>query len=475
MNDFNSILEKYNPSVFEPVIIGTLLTSPDVQPLYDILKIRVKPVMFSEKHKDIAEIIFDMMECDEPLRNYLIIEKGLKSGFNFTTKQITDYRIVKTESSFLETVESFVNQWYDFNISKNNLQFSNDLITMTAKEANLKLNDSNSEIENIKNQFSDKHMSIKVAAEKVIEDIELRSQSKNKLSGISFGFKNIDKMTGGLHPKMLYLIAGAGGEGKTTMAINFAIFMSKFFEVDFYSLEMSVMQVVPKILSSETGISRSQMLHANVTNHEINQLKKTELNHKLNIIDNIFSLRELKVSIRARAKKHNTRAIFIDNRTIITHNIKGNLDESTTKLTYEFKILSMETGIPIVLLVHKNKEANTLTDKRPTTSSVKYGGDIAADVVMFPYSPIMQEDEKRQDGLTKAEIIITKNRVMGSTGVNPVLFDERHDSYFEMDSYENPIIGYNPYDDTENINNKKLTNQDNIITMKNKNVDEMPF
>ena len=342
----------------------------------------------------------------------------------------------------------------------------------------------NEDLEQMKSEYSDTSITVADAARELIKEIDIRRKLPNPLVGLSFGNKQLDEMTGGAHIESLYLIAGAGGDGKTTLALQFAVFMSKYHKVDYYSLEMSVRQLTPKILSAGTGISKSSILHASVGDDQIKILSSEADNIEktgIHIIDTIYDLNSLESSIRGRIKRNNTDAIFIDNRTNIRHNLKGSsTDDITIMLTYRFKNLAMEIKKPIFLLVHKNKESTSRADKRPTSSDIKYGGDIAADVIIFPYQPKNLEEPDKYGHYKYSEIVITKNRVMGDSGHIESLFDPDYDSYYCFGYDEKPIRNYNPYENSHNLNmdeKPKEAVNPNLITRQHAPADkeEIPF
>jgi replicative DNA helicase len=475
-------IQESNYIVFEPVIIGSLLISKEPQTLFEIYKRRLKPVMFSKENVNIYNILCSMLEVGEHIRVHTIIQKASESNLLITNQDITDYRVKAVETGIEKVIDSYVNQWYKYNLTKNGIEFSTNLTKgIDPIIAYNTMMMQNLELDEIKAEYTSTIKTLHEAATETIEGIEQRMNSKVKLSGYSWGIKRLDYMTGGAQKEGLYLLAGSGGDGKTTLALQFAEFQARYFEVDFYSLEMSVNQLTPKILSAKTRISRMQMLHANINEVELSSLKTitgTLLNSKLNIIDDIHELTALVSSIRIRVKKYGIKIVYIDNRTTIRHKMpKSNLDNTTIELTYVFKNLANELNIPIVLLVHKNKDSlGRAGSRRPVSSDVKYGGDIAADVIIFPYKTEANEEQSRGDDLKNGEIVITKNRLFGEEGFFACLFDKESDTTYEMSNSEMPIVDYCPYEEVETFEQVVNTKPQNvIINPVRQNENDIPF
>ena len=108
-------------------------------------------------------------------------------------------------------------------------------------------------------------------AKKRIEEIEKR---EGALSGISTGFDKLDKLTSGWQPSDLVIVAARPGMGKTAFALSMArdISVKQNIPVAFFSLEMSSVQLITRLISSETGLVSDKLRTGKLAEHEWQQL-----------------------------------------------------------------------------------------------------------------------------------------------------------------------------------------------------------
>lgn len=443
INDLASkkLLDSSDPTPFEAVILGTLLVVENPKSYFDFLKIRVKPQMFSEKNRPIAQLIFDMIETGEPLRNYRVIELAAQKGITITKDDITNLRYQHAETDFEELCTSFVDKWYEFSLMQSAMKLRYDIESgVPLRTARQELDQRDREIEELKLGAKEVDYSIFSAAAAAVSDIEKRKNDKTFITGKQTGIYQLDRMIGGLEGGELYFFGGSAGEGKTTLALQVLTNIAINDPIDIFSLEMSKKQLAPKILSAQTGISTANMKLGRVTDEEIDLLKNSltpisEL--KMSIIDDIHHIDEIERTITLRVKKYGVTAVGIDNLTTIKHNFKGSRDDNEIAITYQLKHLAVKLNIPIVLLLHKNKDNTSRADKRPVTSDIKFaGGAIAADVVIFPYTPTGGNEEWEN----YTEIVITKNRTTNLEGYIPMVFADEWNLYCEADANGKPIL-----------------------------------
>ena len=446
INDLASkkLLDSSDPTPFEAVILGTLLVVENPKSYFDFLKIRVKPQMFSEKNRPTAQLVFDMLETGEPLRNYRVIELAAQKGIAITKDDITNLRYQHAETDFEELCTSFVLKWYEFSLMQSAMKLRYDIEAgVPLRTARQELDHRDREIEELKLGAKEVDYSIYNAAAQAIENIEKRKNDKSFISGKQTGIYKLDRMLGGLEKGELYFFVGGAGEGKTTLVVQCITNVATTCPVDFYSLEMSKEQLAPKVLSAHTGVSTINMKLGRVTDTELGVLKSslTPISSlQMSIIDDIYHIDELERNITLRAKKYGVECVAIDNLTTIQHSLKGSRDDIEIAITYRLKHLAVKLDIPIALLVHKNKDSTNRLDKRPVTSDIKFaGGAVAADVVIFPYTP-KSESEDKDSNENATEIVITKNRSTGLEGYIPMIFINDWNMYCEIDINGNAIL-----------------------------------
>ncbi|WP_185873198.1 replicative DNA helicase [Blattabacterium cuenoti] len=265
---------------------------------------------------------------------------------------------------------------------------------------------------------------------KVIEKIK---KTKNKgisgISGISSGFNRLDYMTSGWQNSDLIIIASRPGMGKTTFMLSMVrnISVKHKIPVIIFSLEMSSVQLITKLISSETEISSEKIKKADLSELEWNSLmKKTErLKDAPIFIDDTPSLDifNLRTKSRYLIAKYNIKLILIDYIQLMgsKSGLKfQNREQEISIISRNLKSISKELNIPIIALSQLSRAVETRGgSKRPLLSDLRESGALEqdADIVMFIYRPeyygfkVWDYDDKKNDScIGEAEIIISKHR-----------------------------------------------------------------
>ena len=245
------------------------------------------------------------------------------------------------------------------------------------------------------------------------------------LSGIPSGFHALDKMTGGWQDSDLVVLAARPAMGKTAFALSMAknIAVDQQIPVAMFSLEMSNVQLVNRLLMNVCEIRGDVLKSGNLTTHEWQQFdsRARQLIGKPIYIDDTPSLSvfELRTKARRLVREHGVKVLMIDylqlmNASGMKHNSR---QEEVSTISRSLKGLAKELNIPILALSQLNRgvENRGTGDKRPQLSDLRESGAIEqdADIVLFIHRPEyykIYQDEAGHDLRGKAEIIIAKHR-----------------------------------------------------------------
>lgn len=255
-----------------------------------------------------------------------------------------------------------------------------------------------------------------------LKNIEEIGQRGEGISGVPTGFKDLDEMTSGLQPSDMIILAARPAMGKTSFALTLARNTASFGKgVAVFSLEMSSVQLVTRLISSETGLSSEKLRKGQLANHEWEQLtsKVDELTKAPVFIDDTpaISIFELRAKCRRLKSKEDIQLIVIDYLQLMTAGGKGgNREQEISTISRSLKGLAKELSVPIIALSQLSRQVESRTGhKRPMLSDLRESGAIEqdADIVMFLYRPSyygFTEDEEGNsvEGIT--ELIIAKHR-----------------------------------------------------------------
>ncbi len=257
-----------------------------------------------------------------------------------------------------------------------------------------------------------------------IKEIEAGKGQEGHLRGIASGFTDLDRVTNGWQKSDLVILAARPGMGKTafvlSMARNAAIDFNK--AVAFFSLEMSSIQLVTRLISSETQLSADKLKKGNLESYEWEQLhsKISNLTEAKLLIDDTPALTvfELRAKCRRLKAQHDIQMVIIDYLQLMSGSgdSKGNREQEISTISRSLKALAKELEIPVIALSQLSRAVETRGgSKKPILSDLRESGAIEqdADMVMFIYRPEYYKIEVDEDGNSTAgiaEICIAKHR-----------------------------------------------------------------
>ena len=262
-----------------------------------------------------------------------------------------------------------------------------------------------------------------IQAKKKIEEIS----NKDGLSGVPSGFEKLDEVTSGWQPSDLIIIAARPGMGKTALTLSIArnIAVNKGLPVAFFSLEMSSVQLITRLISSETGLSSEKLRTGKLEKHEWEQLNvkvKTLEKAPLYIDDTpSLSIFDLRAKARRLASQHDIKLVIIDYLQLMTIGSTqkaGNREQEISTISRNLKALAKELNVPVIALSQLSRAVETRGgSKRPLLSDLRESGAIEqdADIVSFIYRPEYYkieewDDEQQSPTEGQAELIIAKHR-----------------------------------------------------------------
>ena len=258
-----------------------------------------------------------------------------------------------------------------------------------------------------------------------IKEIERAKNSTGNLTGVASGFTALDRVTAGWQKSDLIIIAARPGMGKTAFVISMARNMAVDFKkpIAVFSLEMSSIQLVNRLISSETELPADKLRRGQLEQHEWQQLmsKITPLADAPLFIDDTpaLSIFELRAKCRRLKTQFDIQAIVIDYLQLMqsgTDSRNGNREQEISMISRSLKSIAKELEIPVIALSQLSRNVETRTgSKRPQLSDLRESGAIEqdADIVMFLYRPEYYKLEEFEDGNTakgQCEVIIAKHR-----------------------------------------------------------------
>jgi len=290
--------------------------------------------------------------------------------------------------------------------------------------------------------------SLKQILPATVDRIDLLHQSDGDITGTSTGYKEFDKMTAGLQPGDLIIIAGRPSMGKTTFAINIAENAAIGAKVPtaIFSMEMPSEQLAFRMISSLGRVDQTHLRTGNFPTEDWSRIHAAVqlMSDAPIFIDDTAALSPTEIRARARRLKreHGLGLIVIDYLQLMqVHGITENRATEISEISRSLKALAKELSIPIIALSQLNRSVEQRTDKRPVMSDLRESGAIEqdADIIVFIYREEVYNQDTPRKGV--ADITIAKQR-NGPIGDFPLTFIGRYTKFENWMPEQYPDEGY---------------------------------
>ena len=472
----------------EEAVIGAMLI--DKKGVDEVIDILQPEAFYKEANQHVFSAIHELFETSEPIDLLTVSARLRKMGL--LEKVGGDFYLVQlskkvSTSAHIEFHARIILQKY---IQRSLIKISNEIIDNAYKES-IDVFDLLDEAEsklydvtqgNIK-KSSESAQNLVIQAKKRIEDIAKR----DGLSGVATGFEKLDALTSGWQPSDLIIIAARPGMGKTALTLSMArnIAVTKNIPVAFFSLEMSSVQLITRLISSETGLSSEKLRTGKLASHEWEQLnvKVGDLERAPLFIDDTPSLSifDLRAKARRLSSQHGIKLIIVDYLQLMTagtSNKTGNREQEISSISRNLKALAKELDIPVIALSQLSRAVETRGGtKRPLLSDLRESGAIEqdADIVSFIYRPEYYgidewDDDERTSSEGQAEFIVAKHRNGGLDNIR-LKFIGHLGKFDNLENFESPFEFQSKMNEAS-INPTSLPNPNDAFGEED---DDMPF
>ena len=415
----------------EQAVIGAMMIDGGaVNDIIDIL--RTPEAFYDKKHKVIFEAITELYSTSTPIDILTVTEELRKQGslelaggayyLSSLTNKVASAAHAEYHSRII--IEKY--------IQREIISMSSDILKDAYDETKDVFNVLSKAEEDLfaiaQNNMKKSYDTMSSAMKDAIEEIESARKNTDGVSGIPTGFKDLDNITSGWQRSDMIVIAARPAMGKTAFALS----MARNTAVDYnmpvaiFSLEMSSVQLVKRLISSEAQIDAQKLRKGNIADHEFQQIhsKIAKLSKAPIYIDDTpgISVFELRAKCRRLKQKHNIEVVVIDYLQLMTSGANkgaGNREQEISHISRSIKEIAKELNIPVIALSQLSRSVEQRGgDKKPILSDLRESGAIEqdADIVSFIYRAeyygLLEDERGPTEGM--GDIIIAKHR-NGST------------------------------------------------------------
>ncbi|MFI3314700.1 MAG: replicative DNA helicase [Rikenellaceae bacterium] len=433
----------------EEIVLGAIMIERDA--IFQVQEILKPESFYKESHRIIYQICLDLSAAHQPIDLYTVGEMlnrtkqlDIVGGANYLaslTSRVGSAAHVEFHSKII--AQKYIQR--ELITASNDIQRNSFDDTMDVTDL---IDYAEAKVFQVSegNMKRDVEKSYEIVA-KAMKQIEEAGEKPDGLSGVPTGFNDLDKLTLGWQPSDLMIIAARPAMGKTafvlSMARNTAIDFKR--PVAFFSLEMSAVQLIMRIMVSESGLDSHKLKSGRLTTQEWGALQKSIIplqNAPLFIDDTPgLSIFEFRSKARRLKAQHNVELIIIDYLQLMTGTAetRGNREQEVSTISRSLKGIAKELNIPIIALSQLNRSVEMRGgNKRPQLSDLRESGAIEqdADIVAFIHRPDYYGITHDENGVPlvpgAAEIIIAKHR-SGPTDVVTLKFRKEQARFTNLD------------------------------------------
>ena len=411
----------------EEAVLGAMMLEQNA--LTNVIDILKEETFYKESHQKIFAAIHELFAAGQPVDILTVTEALKKSGEldmvggAYTISMLTN-RVAS--SANVEYHARIILQKY---LQRELIRISSEIIKESyedSKDVFDILDKAEKELfavseTNLRRNYDDMHSLIKEA----VKQIEGAKNQDGHITGIPSGFADLDRVTAGWQKSDLVILAARPGMGKTafvlTMARNMAVDFKK--PIAMFSLEMAGVQLVTRLISSETELPADKLKRGQLEQYEWEQLnaRLSSLTDAPLFIDDTpaLSIFELRAKCRRLKAQHDIQLVIVDYLQLMTtgsDNHRGNREQEISNISRSMKSLAKELNIPVIAISQLSRAVETRGgSKRPILSDLRESGAIEqdADMVLFIYRPEyyqITEDEQGNSTEGLAQLIIAKHR-----------------------------------------------------------------
>ena len=446
----------------EVFFLGGVMQDPNV--LSDVVSLLDPEDFFQERHKIIWEALQRLSQFNTPI-DVVTLSNALETENKLEAAGGREYLL-----KLIESVASGANARYHAEIIQKKAVMRRLINVSTtaireAQDPTAEPDDVISKLEGSVMALAEKQVknSLRPASEVVQEILKAVEMRKDGFSGCPTGFTDLDRLTNGLQPSDLIILAGRPGMGKSAFALTLAANSSVNYgkHVAFFSLEMGAEQLMQRIICSLAGIELSKFRSGHLNQDEFAKLpgaaSRIMQSNTLYVDDNLdLGIMELLSKCRSLKRKVGLDLVIVDYLQLMKTGKEENRAVAVGAISRGLKVLAKDLKIPVIALAQLSRKTEERADAarsikaRPQLSDLRESGSIEqdADMVWFIERPFYRSHDEADKN--KAQLLVAKHRNGATADIDLTWIPQytRFDNYIpEEEAGPDGGMGFGSVDD----------------------------
>ncbi len=406
----------------EQSLLGGILV--DAESLNKVADIVGPDDFYKEAHSKIYEVMLDLYDKNEPIDLITVSGAAKDKGIIERIGGVTYLNTLVDQMPSSANITQYAKMVREKALVRNLMNVATEIIEKghdVEMGVENYLDDAEKMIFQVaENKLRPSFFSVRDIVKENVKTIERLDQNKQSVIGVPTGYTDLDRVTSGLQPSDLIVVAGRPSMGKTAFCMNIAQYVGcqdgSPMQVGIFSLEMSKEQLVTRLLSSESEVGQSKLRTGSLSGMDWQRLAQAagKLSDASIFIDDSPGMGVLELRARARRlkKEHGLSLLIIDYLQLMKGRTNSERrEQEISEISRSLKGLAKELNIPVIAISQLNRMVEQREDRRPRLSDLRESGAIEqdAEVIIFIYrDEVYIKDKEENKGI--AEIIIGKQR-----------------------------------------------------------------
>jgi replicative DNA helicase len=287
-------------------------------------------------------------------------------------------------------------------------------------------------------RVTEDYQSLREVLTSTLEAIERLHNDNRELTGVATGFPELDRLTSGLQPSNLVIVAARPAVGKSTLGLDIARNASVRSGVAtvVFSLEMSKTELVQRLMCAECTVDMQRLRTGRMEDSDWTRLTRSlgKLAEAPLFIDDsaALTMMELRAKCRRLKQRHGLGLVIVDYLQLMQPSKRvESRQQEVSEISRALKLLAKELAVPVIAISQLSRQTEARSDKKPMLSDLRESGALEqdADMVMFIYREDLYDPESPRKG--EADLIVAKHR-NGPTDTVTVTFQGQYSRFAPM-------------------------------------------
>jgi replicative DNA helicase len=271
-----------------------------------------------------------------------------------------------------------------------------------------------------------------------LEAIERLHEDHREITGVPTGFADLDRLTSGLQPANLVIVAARPAVGKSTLGLDVARHAAVKAGVPtvVFSLEMSRTELVQRLMCAECTVDMQRLRTGRMEESDWTRLTRSlgKLADAPLFIDDSpgTTMMEIRAKCRRLKQRHGLGLVVVDYLQLMQPSRRfENRQQEVSEISRSLKLLAKELEVPVIAISQLSRQTEARSDRRPMLSDLRESGALEqdSDVVLFIYRDELYDPESPRKG--EADLILAKHR-NGPTDTVTVTFQGQYSRFAPM-------------------------------------------